>query len=299
MTDLLDLHTHTIASGHAYNTIYEMARAARERGLALYGCSDHAPAMPGTCHSFYFSNLKVLPRSICGIPVLTGAELNIVDFSGKVDLSPSLLKKLDYAVASLHTPCIGAGTEADYTNALLGAVRNPLVTIIGHPDDGRFPIDCDALAAAAKEHHTLLEVNNSSLQPDSSRENARENYLRLLERCMHYRTCVIIDSDAHCEADVGNHALAWQLLEEIGFPHELIVNTSLELAAAYIPALARLLRDLPQLFAPEAEALPPIRRWEENGRSSAEKNSGSPAEKSGGSSAKEHSGAPAEEGCHD
>ena len=50
MIDLLDLHTHTIASGHAYNTLYEMAQSAAEKGLALYGCSEHAPAMPGSCH---------------------------------------------------------------------------------------------------------------------------------------------------------------------------------------------------------------------------------------------------------
>ncbi|MEW6230266.1 MAG: phosphatase, partial [Bacillota bacterium] len=28
-----DLHTHSIASGHAYSTIEEMARGAREAGL--------------------------------------------------------------------------------------------------------------------------------------------------------------------------------------------------------------------------------------------------------------------------
>ena len=41
MIDLLDLHTHTIASGHAYNTLYEMAQAAADKGLSLYGCSEH------------------------------------------------------------------------------------------------------------------------------------------------------------------------------------------------------------------------------------------------------------------
>ena len=42
MKDILDLHTHTIASGHAYNTLYEMAQAAADNGLALYGCTEHA-----------------------------------------------------------------------------------------------------------------------------------------------------------------------------------------------------------------------------------------------------------------
>ena len=33
MKDILDLHTHTIASGHAYNTMNEMIAAAKLRGL--------------------------------------------------------------------------------------------------------------------------------------------------------------------------------------------------------------------------------------------------------------------------
>ena len=33
MRDVLDLHTHTIASGHAYNTMMEMIHAAQEKGL--------------------------------------------------------------------------------------------------------------------------------------------------------------------------------------------------------------------------------------------------------------------------
>ena len=45
MLDILDIHTHTVASGHAYNTIYEMAQSASRKGLALLGISDHGPAM--------------------------------------------------------------------------------------------------------------------------------------------------------------------------------------------------------------------------------------------------------------
>ena len=41
-----DLHTHTIASGHAYNTIREMARAAADKGLKarsmLLSCREPA-----------------------------------------------------------------------------------------------------------------------------------------------------------------------------------------------------------------------------------------------------------------
>ena len=54
----LDVHTHTVASGHAFSSLQEMAQAAAEKGLAVYGCSEHAPSMPGTCHEFYFTNFK-------------------------------------------------------------------------------------------------------------------------------------------------------------------------------------------------------------------------------------------------
>ena len=47
MIDILDMHTHTVASGHAYNTIYEMAQSAADKGLELLGIADHGPAMPG------------------------------------------------------------------------------------------------------------------------------------------------------------------------------------------------------------------------------------------------------------
>ena len=44
-----DLHTHTIASGHAYNTIREMARAAADKGLKALGITEHAlPSSPGS-----------------------------------------------------------------------------------------------------------------------------------------------------------------------------------------------------------------------------------------------------------
>ena len=56
-SSVLDLHTHTVASGHAYCSLREMAKAAADKGLELLGITEHAPSMPGTCHKFYFHNL--------------------------------------------------------------------------------------------------------------------------------------------------------------------------------------------------------------------------------------------------
>ena len=78
-----------------------------------------------------------------------GSELNILDYTGRIDLREGILERLDYTIASIHEPCYKCGTVAENTNAYLGAIKNPYVKIIGHPDDGRFPIDYDTVVAAA------------------------------------------------------------------------------------------------------------------------------------------------------
>ena len=74
MKYVLDSHTHTTASGHAYSTLHEMVRAAKEKGLELIGITEHSMAMPGTCHEYYFMNMRILPRTMYGIEVMHGAE---------------------------------------------------------------------------------------------------------------------------------------------------------------------------------------------------------------------------------
>lgn len=230
----LDVHTHTIASGHAYNTIMEMAKAAFDKGLHLLGITEHAPAMPGSCNTIYFHNLKVVPRLLCGIEVMFGAELNILDYDGHVDLDLRSLKQLDLKIASMHSYCINPGTKAENTRAVLGAIRNPLVDIIGHPDEGCFALEYEAVVEAAKETNTLLEVNNNSLNPNGARKGARENLIKMLELCRQYEQPVVMNSDAHVFCDVGRHDFSEKLIEELGFPEELIVNRSVDVFKEYI-----------------------------------------------------------------
>ena len=71
MNIVLDTHTHTLASGHAYNTMTEMIDAAVQKGLKLLAITEHAPAMPGSCKDFYFYNLKILPRFQKGLEVMS------------------------------------------------------------------------------------------------------------------------------------------------------------------------------------------------------------------------------------
>lgn len=228
MKYLLDAHTHTLASGHAYSTMTEMVEAAAEKKLAVLGITEHAPLMPGSCKEFYFQNLKAVSREYYqekfGVRLLLGAELNIIDYKGTVDLPVPTLKRIDLCIASMHRPCLKYGSREENTEAAVRAMDNPFVNIIGHPDDSRFPLDYLALVQAAKEKGVLLEVNNSSMNPGSYRMGARDNYKIMLDYCMRYQVPVVVDSDAHFRTAVGAHENASGVFEEIGFPEELVVN---------------------------------------------------------------------------
>ena len=58
MKDILDLHTHTIASGHAYNTLYEMAQAAAIRDWLFTAVQNMLRLCPVPAMNFILLTLK-------------------------------------------------------------------------------------------------------------------------------------------------------------------------------------------------------------------------------------------------
>ena len=161
MKFVLDTHCHTVSSGHAYSTVQEIAKEASNRGLELIAITDHAETLPGGAHLFHFHNLIVIPRKLYGVEVLRGAEVNILDFEGRVDLGQETLEQLDIVIASFHPPCIKPGSIVENTNALIKVIQNPHIDIIGHPGDPRYPIDIKAVVEAAKEYGTFRDNNTS------------------------------------------------------------------------------------------------------------------------------------------
>lgn len=222
----VDIHTHTISSGHAYSSLQENVQAAKERGLKLMAMTDHAPKMPGGAHLFHFYNLRILPPVIDGVRVLKGAEVNIMDYEGNIDLDEEALRDLELVVASLHPPCIKFGSEADHTRALVKVMENPLVHVIGHPGDVRFNFDVKEVVAASRDTGTLLEINNSSLKPTSFRPGGDIFIRRIFEECRKHDLPVVMGSDAHFSPAVGDFTEASALLEKIDYPRELILNRS-------------------------------------------------------------------------
>jgi len=225
---LLDAHCHTVASGHAYSTVTECAKAAAEKGLSLIAITDHAPKMPGSCGFLHFLNLGVIPKEMFGVEVLKGVELNILDITGKVDLSNNTIKKLDVVIASLHTPCISPMSQEENTQCVINTMKNSYIKILGHPGDPRYPLDIHKVISASRDTNTVIELNNTSLSPNNGRYGGKDVMIQILKECEKQNLPVIFGSDAHFHTNIGNFSDVERLTDEIGFPQELILNTSVE-----------------------------------------------------------------------
>ena len=221
---LIDAHTHTVASGHAYSSLQEMARAAAEKGVQYLGITEHGPSIEGTCPLLYFKNMFVVPREMYGVRLLMGCEVNILDTEGHLDLNEEYLNRLDIGIAGIHAVCWKGGTKEENTRAMLNVIRHPKIHIISHPGDGSAELDFEQLVIAAKEAHTLLEINNHSLAPERKKQVAWDNNRELLRLCKQHHVPLILGSDAHISFQIADYSRILPLLEEIDFPDELVMN---------------------------------------------------------------------------
>lgn len=224
MTPLLDVHTHSIMSGHAYSSLQEMAMAASEKGLQILGITEHAPELSGACDPIYFRNLHVVPRQMYGVRLLLGAELNILDTDGTMDLDEEYYRMLDIRIAGIHSLCWKGGTCDENTHAMLQAIRSPWTQIISHPGDGTAQLHFEPIVLAAKETRTLLEINSSSMDPVRQKKEARDNNIEILRLCKQYEVPIILGSDAHISFSVADYRYALPLLAETDFPEALVIN---------------------------------------------------------------------------
>jgi DNA polymerase (family 10) len=161
------LHNHTLASD-GQNTLAAMAQAAAELGLEWLGIADHSKS------SFQANGLDVkrLEKQIEEIQslnskkpkctLLSGTECDILK-DGKLDFPDSLLKELDYVVASVHSGF--TSNEKEMTDRILRAIENPHVTCLGHLT-GRlllereaYPVNIPKILDAAAANGTWIELN--------------------------------------------------------------------------------------------------------------------------------------------
>ena len=234
MQTLLDVHTHTIMSGHAFSTLQEMIAEGQRKGLKILGVTEHGPGIPGTCHPIYFRNIHVVPRQYGDMRLLLGAELNILNTKGELDLSDFYYQRMDLRIAGIHGLCWEGGTPEENTEGMIAAISNPWTNIISHPGDGTAKLIYEPIVLASKEHHTLLEINSSSMRPIRGFNEAKDNYIEILRLCKRYEVPVILGSDAHIASDIANYEYCLPLLQETDFPEALIINDKPEEFMKYL-----------------------------------------------------------------
>ncbi len=220
-----DLHTHTCASGHGTaDRITDLAKEASRRHMETLGISDHGPATAGSAGLSYFRSLALCERNRFGLELRYGAEANILDTDGSLDIPDDVLKVLDYCIISMHRPIYASGSAAENTRAYIRAMRHNKVRFIGHCDDSRFPVDYRELVEAALAAGVVPELNNVSLLPDSYRKDCHANAAKLLETCAALSCPILLSSDSHGRKHVGEVTEAVKLLKEVHFPEALIAN---------------------------------------------------------------------------
>lgn len=225
MKFIADTHTHTLVCGHAYSTLEENIRAAKQAGMKFLCHTEHAPALPGAPGEFYFKNLSVIPDQVEGIAVLKGCEANILNSDGEVDVPDFVLDALDWVIASLHKPCFPPSTEEEHTKAWLNVAKNPLIDVIGHCGNEQFRFDYQQGIKAFKEYGKIVELNNASI---FSRPGSKENCREIALLCKRYEVPVVVSSDAHFSGAVGQFPFILPMLEEIDFPQRLVLNADFD-----------------------------------------------------------------------
>jgi putative hydrolase len=236
----IDLHTHTVASGHAFGTVWENAKEAKARGLEIIAITDHGPAMTGATNELYFRCGNRMPRIIEGVKVLFGIEANIINDNGNLDLPDSILKKLDFAMVGLHENCgyRDQGVEKN-TEVLIKAMDNPYVKMISHPYASQIKIDIEKITKAAIEKNILLEINASYFRESKLADEEMWNKLKTMVKIFKANNIkMIINSDAHSPYEIGQFDDVAAKFDELGINNDDLLNNDPDAILKFFNVLA-------------------------------------------------------------
>ena len=94
-----------------------------------------------------------------------------------------------------------------------------------------YPYSHDDIALKAKQEHKLIEINTHTF---AARPSNVSNCRSIALACKKAGTGICVNSDAHICFDIGEFLPAIDMLREIEFPEELIMNRNLETLRAYL-----------------------------------------------------------------
>jgi DNA polymerase (family 10) len=195
-----DLQTQTDWTDGA-DSIAEMAKSAKSRGLEYIAITDHTRDLAMTRGADekklarQMKEIDALNAKLRGFRVLRGAEVNIRR-DGTLDIEDGALAALDVVGVAVHSHF--DLPRAEMTERVCRAIRNPHADILFHPT-GRmlgkrepYAIDLDEVIRVARETGTALEIDAYPDRLDLADEAAR--------RAVEAGVRLTIDSDAHAAA---------------------------------------------------------------------------------------------------
>ena len=220
-----ELHAHTDASDGKW-PIRDLALAAAARGFHTVAVTDHSQSQPiarGLSPERLEKHIQRV-RDVADdlkdtITLLCGSEVDILA-DGTLDYPDSLLKELDIVVASPHN---ALRQEPDIaTKRLVRAIKNPYVTIIGHPTgrligrrEGISP-DIRQIISAAADRGIALEINANNWRLDLRDTHARA--------AIDAGVKLAINTDAHGPADLDQLAYGVLTARRAGATKDNVIN---------------------------------------------------------------------------
>ncbi|MTI96178.1 MAG: PHP domain-containing protein [Firmicutes bacterium] len=218
-----DLHMHTLWSDGVLD-IAELAELCHKRGYEYIAITDHSPSL-AIARGLSEDKLSLQLAQIRArqhqypLTVLAGIEVDIRN-DGSLDLPDSLLAKLDWVVASVHSQF--KMSREQMTARIEKAMANPHVNVIGHPS-GRllqrrpgYDLDWERMFAAALRTNTALEVNSS---PDRLDINDK-----LIAQAIEKGVKLVISTDAHSGNELDNIRFGVATARRAGAGSEHILN---------------------------------------------------------------------------
>jgi DNA polymerase (family 10) len=181
-----------------------MVAAAREAGYSYAAITDHsktagyAGGLDEERVLAQREEIRALRPRFPGFRIFHGTEADILA-DGSIDYGDEFLRVFDLVVASIHSR-FGLSRE-EQTARLVRAVRNPLVSVLGHPTgrlllsrDG-IAVDIEAVIDAAAQSGCALEINCSPQRLDLDWRHCRSAVGKGVP--------LAIDPDAHSVGELG------------------------------------------------------------------------------------------------
>lgn len=206
-------HNHTTASD-GKNTLEEMAAAAHEIGLEYLGIADHSKSSfqaNGLSEERLLNQVEAIEKLNLtykneGFKIFSGIECDVLK-GGELDFEDSVLAKLDYVVASIHSGF--TATEEEMTARIIRAMENRYVTMIGHLT-GRlllqrapYALNIPKILEVAAESGTWIELNANPYRLDLD--------WRWWRKAQEMGVKCVINPDAHRTEQLGYLKLGVQI----------------------------------------------------------------------------------------